>query len=393
MATAPTAPDGDASGVPFRLRWLETGATALDAMFQAIVAARRSIRLEIYIFTADIIGNRFLEALTEAQRRGVEVRVMVDAVGSVLLSTAFWDPFIREGGQFHWFNPFQSEGRYGYRNHRKLLVVDDEEAFIGGFNVSEDYHGDGVLHGWRDLGVALTGPVVRALAATFDDLFSRARQPLPAFPPLHRRPNTEIYGKGWTLLLSGPGRGYHAMKRSLLSDLRRAKSVQIISAYFLPTLKIRRALKRVVAQGGRVELILAGKSDVRLSQMAGRSLYANFMRAGVEIYEYQPQILHTKLFVMDDVVYVGSANLDARSLKLNYELLLRIDDPQAAQKAREIFAVDLAQSEPIEPARWLASRGIWNSVSERAAYLLLAHGDPLLTGIGLKNRVAGKGRA
>src|SRR5690348_14345773 len=118
------------------------------------------------------------------------------------------------------------------------------------------------------------------------------------------------------LLLSSPGRKFNPLKRALRHDLKRARSVQIICAYFLPTWRIRRDLNRIARHGGKVQLILPGKSDVQLSQMAARSLYRRMLRSGVEIYEYEPQILHAKMFVIDDVVYAGSANLDTRSLHL-----------------------------------------------------------------------------
>jgi len=131
----------------------------------------------------------------------------------------------------------------------------------------------------------------------------------------------------------------------------------------------------VVRRGGRVQLILAGKSDVLLSQLAARSLYQRLLRAGVEIYEYQPQILHAKLIVVDQVVYVGSANLDARSLHINYELLMRLPDRQLAAEARKIFAADLQHCRSIERVAWRKSRTFWNKLKERWAYFLFARVD------------------
>ena len=132
---------------------------------------------------------------------------------------------------------------------------------------------------------------------------------------------------------------------------------------------------RVVRRGGRVQLILAGQSDVKLAQLAGRRLYEKFLRAGVEIYEYQPQILHTKLFIVDDVVYAGSANLDTRSLRINYELLLRVADAPLAAGAREIFADDLGHSERIDPVDWRSSRNFLTKLREWWAYWILARVD------------------
>jgi cardiolipin synthase len=135
------------------------------------------------------------------------------------------------------------------------------------------------------------------------------------------------------LLLTAPGRGPKFLKQALLHDFRRATRARIISAYFLPTRPIRQAIFRAVRQGGRVQLITAGKSDVPLAQLASRRFYQAFLSAGVEVYEYEPQILHAKLLVIGDVVYVGSANLDRRSLFINYELLLRLPNGGLASAA------------------------------------------------------------
>jgi len=154
--------------------------------------------------------------------------------------------------------------------------------------------------------------------------------------------------------------------------------VQFIVAYFLPTWRIRRELMQIARRGGRVQLILAGKSDVLVSQLAGQSLYRRLLRAGVEIYEYQPQILHTKLFIIDDVVYVGSANLDQRSLNINYELMLRFEKREIAEQARAIFANSLRHCRQITFEQWRHSRTLWRRLKQRWAYFLLARIDPYI---------------
>jgi cardiolipin synthase len=148
-----------------------------------------------------------------------------------------------------------------------------------------------------------------------------------------------------------------------------------MSAYFLPTRKLRRDLMRVARHGGRVQLILAGKSDVLLAQLAGRSLYRRLLTAGVEIYEYQPQILHAKLVVADQIAYAGSANFDVRSLKLNYELMLRFEDKKISAGAREIFDDALKHCRKIELLQWRASQTFWQRWRQRWAHFLLARLD------------------
>ena len=135
-----------------------------------------------------------------------------------------------------------------------------------------------------------------------------------------------------------------------------------------------------VRRGAKVQLILAGKSDVLVSQLAGRSLYRRLLKGGVEIFEYEPQVLHSKLMIVDNAVYVGSANLDQRSLRINYELMLRLQDPEIASEARRIFDRHMAHSRPIELAGWRRSRSVWQRLKQRLAYLLLVRIDPYIAG-------------
>ena len=147
-------------------------------------------------------------------------------------------------------------------------------------------------------------------------------------------------------------------------------------AYFLPSWRLRHDLMRVVRQGGRVQLILAGQSDVQLSKLAAQSLYRRLLRAGVEIYEYQPQILHAKLFIVDDAVYTGSSNLDTRSLQINYELMIRFETGELAEQARAIFADTLRHCRRITREEWRQSRTFWQKMKQRWAYFLLNRIDP-----------------
>ena len=356
-------------------RWLRTGDDVFPAMLAAIDAAQKTIRLEIYIYADSALGKRFRDALVRAQQRGVDVKVMVDSFGSITLPGNFWDQLIAAGGQFHWFNPMSLK-RFGIRDHRKMLVCDEQIAFIGGFNIASEYEGDGVTKGWHDLGLQITGPLVRELAAAFDDQFSRAAFRHRRFVRLRKSAARKlISARDGELLLSGPGRGRNPIKRALQKDLVNAQDVKIIQAYFLPTWRIRRELIRVARRGGRVQLILAGKSDVPLSQLATHSLYQRFLRAGVEIYEYQPQILHAKLIIVDEVVYAGSANLDTRSLHINYELLVRLPDRKLTTEALKIFSNDLKHCRRVEREAWRKSRTFWNKLKERWAYFLFVRVD------------------
>lgn len=341
----------------------------------AIDQATRSLEMEIYIFAADEAGHAFLEHLIQAAHRGVQIRVLVDSFGSITLSNAFWQPLRAAGGNVRWFNPL-SLGRYAFRDHRKLLVCDNSVGFVGGFNISDDYAGDGVTQGWRDLGLEIRGSAAAMLSQSFEASWNNADLRQPRIPQIRRsRSQTAIRGEQCELLLSGPGRNSNFIQRQLLNDLRRAQEVDIMVAYFLPTLRLRHALTRVARRGGRVRMIFAGKSDVAVSQYAARSLYGRLLRAGVEIWEYQPQILHAKIIVIDDIVYVGSSNLDTRSLQINYELMLRIEDTKLAEEARSIIVNDYKHSLRITREGWRAQQTVWSRLRQRWAHFFFTRID------------------
>lgn len=361
---------------PSSYEWLHTGEETFFRKLKAIAAAKRSIELETYIFTDSPVGQSVRAALVEACHRGVQVKVLVDAWGSMELADEFWQPLRAAGGEFRWFNPVTLR-RLGFRDHRKLLVCDDEAAFIGGFNIAPEYTGNGVSEGWCDHGLQISGGLVPELATAFDAMFARAEKKHRVFTRLRKSTARQaVDHAGSRLLLCGPGRGRNHFKNSLHADLKAAKNVQIISAYFLPNWRIRQDLLRVVRKGGRVQILLGAKSDVPIAQTAAQSLYQRLLRGGVEIYEYQPQVLHAKIVVVDGAAYAGSANLDTRSLHINYELMVRLTDPLVVAGAREIFAADLKHALPVDKLTWPRSRTFWDKLRERWAYFLLARLDP-----------------
>ena len=362
------------------INWLCTGREIFPRLLKGITAAKESIQFETYIYSDDRLGRQFLEALVMASRRGVRVQVLIDAVGSWLLPDDFFHPLIAAGGEARRFNPIHPL-RFGVRDHRKLLICDESVVFIGGFNLSDEYDGDGVTSGWCDLGVQIENQRLAArLAGSFAELFAlsdfrkRSSLQLRAFKHrarLKKRPHGE-------LLLTHPGLGASPFQIALYKDLARAHTVRIISPYFLPTRHLRRDLIRVARRGGRVQLILAGKTDVLISRLAARSLYHRLLKAGVEIYEYQPQILHAKLICVDGAVYVGSSNLDIRSLNLNYELMLRLEDQASASQAKDIVNRLLEQSQKVELRSWLKTQSWWQRWKNHWAHFLLTRIDPFI---------------
>jgi len=364
--------------------WLCTGDEIFPAMLAAIDEAKTEVCLETYTFSVGSPGERFREALIRARQRGLRVRVLIDALGSYSLPDDFFQPLQAAGAEIRRFNPFKvtlfnpvSLNRLSIRNHRKLLVCDDRVAFVGGFNIAPEYEGDGVKCGWCDIGLKITGPLSAQLASSFDEMFARADFRHKRFMRFRRfDAKKSVTWPTEQILFGGPGRGQSPFKRALGNDLKHAKDVKIIVAYFLPTWSLRRELTGVIRRGGKVQLILAGKSDVLLSQLAARSLYRRLLKFGVEIYEYEPQILHAKLIIVDDVVYVGSSNLDSRSLQINYELMIRFQDAEIAKQAREVFAGSLQHCKKIELEQWRKSRTLWEKIKQRFAYWVLVRIDP-----------------
>lgn len=354
------------------LEWLSAGGKIFPAMLGAIAAARESVRLETYIYSDGHLGRQFADALLAAARRGVRVSVLVDAFGSWALPENYFNAPIAAGAHVRRFNRL-TFWRFAVRDHRKLLVCDDRTAFIGGFNIADEYDGDGITSGWCDIGARIENlQWVAALAASFDQLFSFAES---------RHPLRRLLGRRHNIFLCDDLPHQRSLKAASFSkllrrDLTTANDVRIISAYFLPTCRLRRALMRVARRGGRVRLILAGRTDVYLSQLAARNLYPRLLQAGVEIYEYEPQILHAKLICADFATYLGSANLDIRSLRLNYELIMRFHDRAIAAGAAEVFEKILAHSWRIDPEAW--KQTWWQRWKNRWANFLLTRVDPFV---------------
>lgn len=353
-----------------RMTWLHTGREGLAAMLAAIQGARDSVSLEIYIFEDSPIGRRFRAALADAARRGVRVRLLVDTFGSFELKSDYFRMVVEAGADCRWFNP-RELGRFTYRDHRKLLLVDGEVAFVTGFNIGAHYDGDGVTTGWRDLGVEVRGALVPVLLEAFNGMFGAASFKHGRLARFRRHlvPQRRDVD-GATLFLLSPGRERNPAREALAADILKSRCVRLTSAYFLPPRRLRVALTRAARQGAQVQVLLPGRSDVRFAQLAARGQYARLLRSGIEVYEYQPAVLHAKRYLLDDVVYVGSANLDLRSLNINYELLLRVEDPALAAEGHACFRDDLTRSRRILLTDW-RQRSWWNRLCERLASFIL----------------------
>lgn len=365
-----------ASELGHHFTWLHTGTAAFDRMIQMIDAATRSVDLEFYTIARGSVSDRLRGALRRAAQRQVRVRILMDAFGSAALPATWSSQLRTAGADVRWFNPRRLL-RWSFRNHRKLVVCDDRCAWVGGFNVADEYAGDGIERGWRDFGVYIEGPVAADLMRGFVALFDAAALKRLQLPPLARFLRKQrVKLDAPAALVGGPGSSRALMRQTLHADLKSASRVDAMAAYFVPSRKIRMLLRQVNRRG-TVRIVLAAKSDVPVSRWASQWLYPRLLRNGIAVWEYQPQILHAKVLVIDDVVYVGSANLDTRSLQLNFELLVRLPSAQLAEQVRARIDYDCRLSKAV-PADWSKRRTLVQRLVHSWSYFLLTKIDPFL---------------
>lgn len=366
-------------------RLVGDGRAAFAAMLDAIDRARTYIFLEMYFFAADDTGRKFRNRLAAAALRNVQVKVLVDAWGSWTTPEAFWAPLRTAGAEVRLFHPIR-RGLFPFRNHRKLLLVDDVRAWFGGMNVADEYHtGRGGEPPWRDFLLGVEGPEAARLRRPFLRMWVRADRPLliRAFFR-HRKPQAgEQPEGGLRFFASGPGETARLALQAHREVIRAAqRSVDLAMGYFFPPGRILRDLRRAVERGVRVRLLVTRRTDVPAMRWAARGLYGRLLRAGIEVYEYLPAILHAKLAVADDTLLVGSANLDLRSDRLNHELTAVVHDPALAASARSEFESDLARSERVDLAAW-RNRSTLDKMREILSYWLIARADIFLSRIDL----------
>jgi len=332
--------DGDSFEVEGnRLTLLIEPDDRLCALLALIDEARASLRLLYYMFADDRTGQRVRDALIAASARGVQVRLIMDGFGSDP-ADAFLQPLRDAGASICLFLPRVGR-RYLLRNHQKLVISDEGRALIGGFNVEDGYFEPQAENGWRDTGLVVEGPAAARLVGYFDGLFAWTQRPKPRMRDLRRALNRWSEPEGrvrW--LLGGPTRRMSPWARTVRHDMLKARSVSLISAYFSPSPAVLRRLDKV-GQRGEARVITAAKSDNTTTIAAARFTYPGLLRKGVRIFEYQPSRLHTKIYIVDDAVHLGSANFDMRSLFLNMELMLRIEDQAFARRMRAFFETEL----------------------------------------------------
>ncbi len=370
------------------LRLLKNGDEAFPAMFGAIDAARESIALEMYIIADDTTGREFRQRLAAAARRGVRVMVLVDAWGSWQLPDAFWQELLDAGAQVRWFHPI-FKGLFPFRNHRKMLLLDDRIVYVGGMNIADEYYrGKAGEAPWRDNMLEISGHEVARLRRSFQRMWERASRPLHRFLVRLRRDRMTVsIPVGQVRFLeSGPDNPLRPVRRLYARVIQGAASrIDLAMGYFYPHGRMLRSIRRAVRRGVQVRLMFPLRNDVPLASWAARGLYGRLLRAGVEVWEYEPTMMHAKLAIADDTLIAGSANLDIRSGMINYELVAVVNDPALAARARKDFEDDLRQSVRIRLEDW-RMRPLLQKLKERFSYCLLARADIFFSRRGMGKR-------
>ncbi|WP_174291633.1 phospholipase D-like domain-containing protein [Sphingomonas bacterium] len=366
-----------------RLTLLDTGRRRLDTVLATIENARHSLRAVYYIYADDDTGRRVNQALIAAASRGVEVSLIVDGFGAELRADKSFFEALRGGGvNVCLFSPRWGR-RYLLRNHQKLLLADAEEEgariIVGGFNIEDDYLGIAPTPElvWRDLGLLVEGPAAARMAGYFDALHRWVHGDDPSLRRLNRALAkwSEHHGAlRW--LIGGPTRRLSPWARTVRADMRTGRDISLIAGYFSPSPTILRRLDKAGKRGGDVRIVTASLSDHQNAVEAARFTYAGLLRKGVKIWEYRPSKLHTKLYLIDRIVHVGSANFDMRSLFINLELMLRIEDEAFAAHVHAYVDGEIARSCPVDRDWYRDHAGVWQRLRQFFAYVMLAVVDP-----------------
>ena len=338
-----------------RITPLIDGEAAYPAMLEAIAGARESIHLSSYIFDADGIGAEFVAGLKAAERRGVRVRVIIDALGEKYSRISARKALAGSRVRVARFLPLRHGAYINLRNHRKLLIIDGREAFTGGMNIRSRhqalrYSSATAIH---DVHFRVRGPIVGDLQRAFLEDWhfvtgERLDNPL-YFPALEYR------GSAFARCISdGPDREFRKLEQIIMGALSCAgESVLIMTPYFIPDRPMAAALVTAALRGVDVRIVLPGKNNLPVVHWAGRAQLGELLSNGIRVFYQPPPFVHTKLFMVDDIwTLIGSANLDARSLRLNFELDLSILDSAFAATMRDHFEKALDASQEVTLDAW-----------------------------------------
>jgi len=323
-------------------------------MLAAIDRASRYVLLELYLVSSSAIATRFLEAMVRARLRGLRVCALLDGFGALGFTGADRRRLLEAGVELRFYNPLRIGKGFAnlLRDHRKLLLLDGSVAYVGGAGLTQEFTAQGGGTGpWRELMVEIRGPVVRDWQHAFARSWGRCGTPLGLADPPPCPPDPR--GAPGRLSLS-EARQHSVLANGVVRRMDEAvERVWIMSAYFVPSRRFRKALRRAGRRGVDVRLLLPGpRTDHPWVRQAARRFYAKMLRSGVRIFEYQPSMLHAKMILCDDWVSVGSSNLDRWSFRWNLEANQEIASAAVAERAAELFAKDFGSSRQINRRLW-----------------------------------------
>ncbi len=334
------------------------GASLYESIFADIESAKETIFAEYYIIENDKISDRFIDTLIKKANEGVKVKIVVDAVGSWKVKNKTKQRLADAGIEYHEFLPVSLPffGRkINYRNHRKILLIDNEIGYIGGMNVADRYiEGKKSIGKWRDTHIKVIGDGIQGLAKVFRRDYHFVSRQLTSIST-----KTPSKVDGFTpcnmqTVFSGPDMEYRAIMQTYLRIIMQSKKyVYIESPYFMPNEAVRSALVTAAKSGVEIKIIIPLFSDDRIVLMSTYSYVKDLASAGIHFYFYKAGFIHSKLIISDDqIVSLGSANMDFRSLEHNFETNAILYGDETASIFRNIFEQDMADSESFDMKRW-----------------------------------------
>ncbi|HEY5523293.1 MAG TPA: cardiolipin synthase [Desulfuromonadaceae bacterium] len=339
-----------------RVELFHGGRQFFEALFTAIRSAEHTLLLEYYLIHNDRIGSELANELADAAQRGVTVKLIYDYIGCLDTPTSYFRNLSKLGVKLHAFNvPSFKRAFYGFdkRDHRKMTIVDGTLAFLGGFNIGDEYSGSvSGKNSFRDLGFSIRGEAISELEAIFNETWNGERDKsavrVVAERPLHS--GRKSGDAAVNIISGGPRqRRFYIREAFQVNIASAAEEILIATPYFVPGPRIIRSLLRAVRRGVRVRLLLPARSDVPLMLLLGRSSYTTLLKGGVEIYELGREILHAKVMLIDaERTVIGSANLDQRSFHRNYEINCLVDNVKFGGQIRELLLEEIDGSRPVE---------------------------------------------
>lgn len=340
-----------------RVTLLKDGNTTYHNLLQAIRSAQHSILLEFFIIRNDRVGKILRDALVERARAGVQVYVIYDEVGSHKLPAGYLRSLRKAGVQVASFNGrrfwLSSILRLNYRNHRKLVIIDNILAYLGSLNIGLEYTQSTQRPYWRDTFVSLRGPIVTQCRLSFLDDWQRATGITPSLQK--EAPGNQPENQQCQLIPSGPDDApMNTWKLTVLQLASLAKQrLWLASPYLVPTEAVRDALCAAALRGVDVRILIPLRGDSRAAELAMLTFLPSMLSCGIHILAYIPGFLHEKVCVMDnETCCIGTANLDERSLRLNFELTLLMEDAVATAEVAAMLEQDMGEARPLTPAHW-----------------------------------------